>query len=1693
MVIGSCHGQNCYLFIDSGSSVNLVSSSFVRRIDAEKEVLPCSMQLASFTQNSIPVRGEISLNVVIAGAEYNSRYIVTDLLDTEFLIGDPFLRMSGAAVDYRENRLRLGNGSSTPFKEKPKNVTRAMKVRCNRVTTIPPNTMQFIEGRLPATKEDHQGLIEPYFNTMAKCGVLFANAVVHSNRRIVPIQCINATDEPVTVYKNKMIAFLKPVYEHEFVQGVRLVREGQVLSSPADSTDNWRNDCGTVNEEQEVSEKWTQEDLFGRLKLDQLQVKMSEDDKSRLKEIIWKNRKCFSVDDYDIGCCNMYEAEIKLKEGATPVWTPPIPTPYKLRDEMDKQIDEIVKSGVAKPLDGPSSFNSPIFLVKKPSHSQGSNNPSRSQQKVSWRLVADLRNVNQVCMDEMFPLTNLNHVFDTIGSDSIFSSFDLSKSFWQVPYTEDSKNIMSFLHRSRTYCFQRTVMGFKNSSVSFTKMMNKLLATVPIEQLIFFIDDLFLSSKNVGTHLDRLAVLLERLSSAGLTLKPEKCELLSNTVTFVGVSISSDGIKITEDRVEDLLALPEPNTVKRVQKVLGAFNYVRKWIPSYAEVAKPLHKLTVKGTKFYWSSECQEAFDKLKRLVADSTTLCIPDTEDPFKSYWVQIDASKHGYGATLSQELERNGTRERRIVAFFSKAVPPYKREQGQTKLEFDSMVLALKQWDIYLRNTSFKVITDCKSLLSSSDSLFAKSDPALIRKCQELANYNFTIEHVEGKNNTLCDFLSRFPFHRKLVDQAVQVNSSCGEFDEDWGDHQVRVETKEIAVDTEDLDCEVQPVRIVVERKDCAVQIEHELETVPGMENDVKREMIVESDYVQSEEPCISGDYISGGQSCDNEIEISEVAASSVDSLETESKADQPITELQMLFDGEHDGEIKIISAKGETEKECFCEIPEMERSYDQQKCSKHVTFAITEAGADIQTLPDLNRLKEEQDSDPILKIVKQWVINGEREKIHVNRTPDVLVSYWKQFNLLKIEDGLLKRKWIMKKEEECRHLIVIPESCEVEILQLFHDNITNCHPGVQISVARCRQYFYWPKMEEEFKLYIQACMRCNEMKQPQKYLKAPLKHLFFHCFNDALIADHVIPEVEGRTPRGNRYILTLTDAWSNYVVAVAVKSQTAKENIAAIMKHWVLKYGISRELIVDNHPGFTANFFKAVWEYFGCKKTHGTSYKASSTARAEKSNKRINQALRAVIPVGKERDWDLYLDKVVFALNCLKNRRTGFSAHKMVYGREANIPLSLIVEDESSHQPVKASEASKDAYKLHQEMKNIIRKVRRNAEVDFLYAQRYHDRNILGPYFKEGDYCYVLVQCPKHKFAPRFRGPFKVTRVINDHLYVVQITPSQEKVVNISKMKHYNLNKYSKQKIELLEHDRKLKKALLNAEGRNKRPAHKQRDCSSDEEDVIELESIPRYTGVTPAVTLTGLSPYSPEFIPLNERGVTSPQNTQSQESFRKGRFAKTPVTEPIITPVIEPFSPVIVPITSVGDPETPAIEPITPVGCPETHENEPVTPVSETITPVSERVTPIRNQVTFASSPESAKVTPQLRTPAGVIPGSLSPVKIDFRSARSKVRLADSEVIERTNYPENKNRRIKGNSEIEESNSEDITSNPPKDQPEIVPDSPRTSRPGLRPRSILKKPNFFTYLIKKIKGKREKSELQRKGLKRLESSV
>ena len=356
--------------------------------------------------------------------------------------------------------------------------------------------------------------------------------------------------------------------------------------------------------------------------------------------------------------------------------------------------------------------------------------------------------------------------------------------------------------------------------------------------------------------------------------------------------------------------------------------------------------------------------------------------------------------------------------------------------------------------------------------------------------------------------------------------------------------------------------------------------------------------------------------------------------------------------------------------------------------------------------------------------------------------------------------------------------------------QIIGLYHSTLSCAHHGVSRSLDLCRTKFYWPKQEDEFKLFIAACQVCAAVKQPPAYLKAPLRHLVFHKFGDCITIDHIVCDKLLKTPRGYRYILTISDMFSGYGIAVPVKTQTSAETVKLVYSKWILLFGWFLELICDNHPSFSNQFFEGIFKAFDSKVTHGTSYSKHSQGKAETYNKKVNNALRCIIPPGKENQWDLYLPYATFALNSLKNRRTGFSPNMLCFGRELNTPVDIVLDQDLHKGTIEGDSPNykKAVYDLHKKVRNITRKVRIQAEADYMYAKTFYDKTLHGPGFKEGEKCYLLIECKQHKFSPRWRGPCIVKKVVNEHVYVVDLGNGQEKVVNISKLKHFVENKYT-----------------------------------------------------------------------------------------------------------------------------------------------------------------------------------------------------------------------------------------------------------------------------------------------------------------
>jgi hypothetical protein len=293
--------------------------------------------------------------------------------------------------------------------------------------------------------------------------------------------------------------------------------------------------------------------------------------------------------------------------------------------------------------------------------------------------------------------------------------------------------------------------GLCNAPANFQRLMDLVLAGLQWSSCLVYLDDIIIVGRTFEEHLQNLQAVLIRLREAGLKLKPQKCALCLPQVEFLGHVVSAQGVSTDPRKTEKVRNWPTPTNRREVQQFLGLASYYRRFVQDFAKIAKPLHRLTEKTSKFEWTSECQAAFNDLRQKLVSAPILAFPDYT---RSFVLDTDASDTGMGAVLSQ-LDDNGAE--RVVAYASCTLSRAERRYCVTRKELLAVVTFIKHFRPYLLGKHFTLRTDHGSLTWLAR--FKEPEGQLARWLEKLQEYDFDILHRPGKRHQNADALSRLP----------------------------------------------------------------------------------------------------------------------------------------------------------------------------------------------------------------------------------------------------------------------------------------------------------------------------------------------------------------------------------------------------------------------------------------------------------------------------------------------------------------------------------------------------------------------------------------------------------------------------------------------------------------------------------------------------------------------------------------------------------------------------------------------------------------------------------------------------------------------------------------------------------------------------------------------------------------------
>ncbi|XP_033095865.1 uncharacterized protein LOC117100326 [Anneissia japonica] len=323
---------------------------------------------------------------------------------------------------------------------------------------------------------------------------------------------------------------------------------------------------------------------------------------------------------------------IKLTD-TKPIKSKPYPIPHALREDIRKEVQSMLRMGIISHSNSP--YACPLVAVKKPDG--------------SLRACCDIRKINSITIFDAEPVPDQDEIFSQLSEDRYFSKIDLSKGYWQIPMSKESKPITAFVTHDGLYEFNMMLFGLVNSGATFSRVMRKLLKGIP--NVHNYIDDILIHTKTWEDHLQKIKVVFDRLKGAKLTARPTKCFIGYEEVEFLGHIIGQGLVRPKPDKLKAIEQAERPITKTQVRSFLGLAGYYRKFIPQFADIAAPLTNCTKKGEPnvIRWDEAQDQSFQMLKGMLSRSPVLQLPDLN---KEFTLRTDASDTGVGAVLLQEI---------------------------------------------------------------------------------------------------------------------------------------------------------------------------------------------------------------------------------------------------------------------------------------------------------------------------------------------------------------------------------------------------------------------------------------------------------------------------------------------------------------------------------------------------------------------------------------------------------------------------------------------------------------------------------------------------------------------------------------------------------------------------------------------------------------------------------------------------------------------------------------------------------------------------------------------------------------------------------------------------------------------------------------------------------------------------------
>ena len=224
-----------------------------------------------------------------------------------------------------------------------------------------------------------------------------------------------------------------------------------------------------------------------------------------------------------------------------------------------------------------------------------------------------------------YPLLRIQEALESLGGAGHFSCLDLKPGFWQIQMDESSKQYTAFtLGNLGFFKCDHMPFGLYNAPAMFQWLMQNCLGELNLIYCFIYLDDIVVFLQTAEEHLHCLWVVFDWFREHNWKLKPLKCNLFREEITYLAHWVSKDGVWPSNlNLMVTAECAPHP-TYTELHAFLGFVGHKRRFIKGFACIAQPPseHLAGEGASKKSWVGvafrRCLEGFWSIETSMYDS-------------------------------------------------------------------------------------------------------------------------------------------------------------------------------------------------------------------------------------------------------------------------------------------------------------------------------------------------------------------------------------------------------------------------------------------------------------------------------------------------------------------------------------------------------------------------------------------------------------------------------------------------------------------------------------------------------------------------------------------------------------------------------------------------------------------------------------------------------------------------------------------------------------------------------------------------------------------------------------------------------------------------------------------------------------------------------------------------------------------